>query len=271
MKIRFKNVVSIYLIFCIIASVSVCANVWMRLEDFQEDYEKGTIAADNSDRLAPEYITFSPEDDKDSTPDYDGVEITAYSNMQVYAGGVSARYYEKEQVEDQLLYDYSEYTGNEVKKVVYVVDAESIDDITVKNNKGIEITPQDNDYTLYSDSDDGISQTVLGMFELYLKHVSRMVDLSELESVMDTSGKAYKAVKNSQKSLEWMIKAESMEFSNEKVSNIQYLDDNNVICDVYAELKKVTENKRTVNETVHYGLFCTKKSGKWYIYSFDVK
>jgi hypothetical protein len=263
--------------------------IWNGLKKFQANYEQdlennGSLSVsqtvgqtdDAGQRAAPEEITLSFDRTEEqpsvsTVENLNGIQIIAYSNMQILSGGKKAGAAELEELSEPLLDDYSELTGNVVKKCIYVVDADDLSQISVLDRNGKTVTADGNDYTkgVYETNEE-LKKAAVSQFEVYLKHISKMVTLDEVKSVMQTSSKAYKAVSNSQKSLEWMITAKQMTFSKEDVENLLLLDDNHMMCDLHIDLTKVTENDRTVSESVHYQVLFEKVSGVWMIYSFYI-
>lgn len=280
MKNIFRKIVVGYIFFWILLTVFLCTFIWNRLERFQKDYDaekkiisnqqngqEGNLIEDEK-RFAPEMITLSYDYVK---PALEGVHITAYSNMQILLGNEVAECEVEKVIENQILSDYSELTGNLIEECEYVVGTKNPEEICVKNSKGEILTATKLDYTasVYEANPD-VTKIVFPLFEQYLKHISKMVTLEELQSVMRTSSKAYKAVRNSQKSLEWMIAAKQMTFSKEEVKNVWFIDEKHMVCDLIIDLTKVTENNRTVNESVKYRVLYENISEKWYIYSFEI-
>lgn len=121
--------------------------------------------------------------------------------------------------------------------------------------------------------DAALSQRAVQCLELYLKHINGMATLSELQSVMRTDSKAYKAVLNSQQSLEWLIKSKSITFTKEETTDMVRFDENHFACDVTIDLTKVpdTERERTVEESVCFRILFENINGSWYMYSFMTK
>lgn len=121
--------------------------------------------------------------------------------------------------------------------------------------------------------DEQLSQTAIQCLELYLKHVNGMASLSDLQSVMRTDSKAYKAILNSQQSLEWLIKSKEITFTKEETADMVSFDENHFACDVNIDLTKKpdTERERTVEESVSYRVLFEKINGNWYVYSFMTK
>lgn len=275
MKIRFKNVVIGYTITLFLIMLLVCGWVWKSLDSFQKKYEQGKnatpagdIQAEEDGRLAPEMITLSFDRTQELV---DGIEVTAYSSMQIKKEGQPAVKIVKKELDNPLLQDYSEISGTELRQCVYMIDAERIEDIQVLDRYGNELQAAGADYTtaLFVENEQ-LAQTAIGQFEVYLKHISKMVTLEELQSVMRSSSKAYKAVLSSQKSLEWMIAAKEMNFTREEAANMWMPDENHMICDIHIDLTKITENNRIVSETVDYQVLFEQIQGKWYIYSFVI-
>lgn len=281
MNLRFRNIVIGYVCVWIVAIVVISVLVWFGLARFQENYETQKLLQtenkatakdkDNikeEDRVAPESITLSFEDTPKRS---ESLEIIAYSNMRIKVDGKPAVYEVKENLENQLLSDYSELTGNEITQCVYLVSADSYSSITVENSSGGTVNPVGHDYTagIYKD-DENLSKIAIALFEQYLMHVSKMISMEELQESMRSKSVAYKAVRDSQESLKWMIAAKEMEFPKEETKNMMMLDDGHMICDVYIDLHKVTENNRTVNESVKYRVLYEQVNGKWYIYSFEI-
>lgn len=118
-----------------------------------------------------------------------------------------------------------------------------------------------------------LSQRAVQCLELYLKHINGMAALSDLQSIMRTDSKAYKAVLSSQQSLEWLIKSKSMTFTKEETTDMVRFDENHFACDVMIDLTKVpdTERQRTVEESVCYRILFENINGNWYMYSFMTK
>lgn len=278
MKNRFRNIVVGYIITWLIGIIVVCVLVWRGLGRFQKDYDaqrllqeqatKGSGMGIEDGRAAPETITLSYDYTRAPLA---GLEIIAYSNMQILVDGQPADIEVKEVLENQLLADYSGLTQNVVEQCVYLVKADSYSDITVLDGAGAQIKPVANDYTagVYIENEE-LSKKAIALFEQYLRHISKMITMEELQSVMRSSSVAYRAVRDSQKSLEWMIAAREMVFPKEETGNMMMLDDSHMICDVYIDLTKVTENNRTVNESVKYKVLFERVNGSWYIYSFEI-
>lgn len=121
--------------------------------------------------------------------------------------------------------------------------------------------------------DAALSQRAVQCLELYLKHINGMAALSDLQSIMRTDSKAYKAVLSSQQSLEWLIKSKSMTFTKEETTDMVRFNENYFACDVMIDLTKVpdTERQRTVEESVCYRILFENINGNWYMYSFMTK
>lgn len=278
MNRHFRKVLIAYVLTWIVGIVVVCVLVWNGLARFQKDYDTErlskletptqTVMDTEEHRIAPEEITLSF--DYTEAP-IDGLEIVAYSNMKIMVDGKPAKYEVKEVIEDQLLSDYSALVGKTIQQCVYVVEADHYSAVTVEDASGKQVKADGRDYTagVFIENEE-LSRKAIFLFEQYLRHVSKMITMEELQSVMRSSSAAYKAVRDSQKSLEWMIAAKEMVFPKEETKNMLMLDDNHMICDVYIDLTKVTENNRTVNENVKYRVLFEKVNGSWYIYSFAI-
>ncbi len=121
--------------------------------------------------------------------------------------------------------------------------------------------------------DEQLSQTAIQCLELYLKHVNGMASLTDLQSIMRTDSKAYKAILSSQQSLEWLIKSKEITFTKEETTDMVSFDENHFACDVNIDLTKkpYTERERTVEESVSYRILFEKINGSWYVYSFMTK
>lgn len=276
MRKSFKNIVigytaTLFLLICI-----GCICVWNGLEKFQHNYEIQQIVDSTQKKvntiLVPENITLSDQHNTPSVAETpEGMDIIANSDMVIMLDGNVIMPEVIEQVENQLFEDYSERTGRQLVQCVYYIPADDLSRIQVADSKGALIEPVGNDYSGgIHITDEAISSTAIRLFEQYLRHISKMITLDELQAVMCTDSKAYKAVKNSQKSLEWMIAAKEMVFSKQEVKNMMFLDDHHMICDLHMDLSKRTENNRTVNESVNYRVLYEKISNQWYIYSFSI-
>lgn len=121
--------------------------------------------------------------------------------------------------------------------------------------------------------DAALSQRAIQCLELYLKHINGMAELSDLQNIMRTDSKAYKAILNSQQSLKWLIKSKSITFTKEETSDMVRFDENHFACDVTIDLTKVpdTERERTVEESVCYRILFENINGNWCMYSFMTK
>lgn len=276
---RFRYMIVVYLAVWIFLIAGVCIYEWNVLEQFQFSYEDEEIRkAIRQEMKAGEYNSKQEQivetADKDVESKVCDFAIIADSTMTIYVNQVRQKPQIQEETEDKIYEDISELLGKEIKKCIYLVAADSVEDITVTDAKGNIITPQENDFvkgSYYYDLE--LADIAIHKFEYYLKHISGLVTFDELTAVMRTDSKAYKAVRASQQSLEWMIKAKSMEFTKEEVTDMQIFDENHFACDVTIELKKITdtERERTVEETVKYRVLYEKMNSEWFIYSFVTK
>lgn len=275
MKMRFGHVALIYGILWIFVIVGVCTYVWNGLEGFQHSYDDSNNLLEIKGEMQNVSNTVSVDGNRqeETKPQViaNKIEIISDSTFTVYVNGSQVTPEDIELVEDELLSDYNELTG--VSRNIYTckVAADKLTDIVVRDKDREEIFPVDNDFVKGQFvQDEALTAAVLYDFEAYLKHISGLVSLEDLQSVMRTDSKAYKAVKASQQSLEWMIKAKEMTFARESVTDIWYLDRDHVICNIEIDLTKITENDRTVNETVDYRVLMENIGGYWKIYSFGV-
>lgn len=277
MKMKFKHVAAGYAVVWFLFIIGICIFEWNALDDFQFSYEEENARKEILAELRTNGMSIQPDKTTEEAADSQKLktfEIIADTSMTITVKGSGETVLAKESLEDAIYEDYSVLSGLPCSKHVYEVKAEAITDIVVQDRNGNEIQPVDNDYVAGSYChDEELSKIAVAKFEPYLKHISGMVSLDDLILVMQRDSKAYAAVKNSQKSLEWMIKAKSMEFTKEEVTDMQIFDENHFACDVYIELTKIpdTERERTVNEQVKYRVLYEKKDGNWYIYSFQTK
>lgn len=289
---RFRYAVIIYILIWIFLIAGVCIYEWNILERFQFTYmdeearkaikEEMKASADNSgkengnDRAQTAETTGkdSVNLQENTNEIIQPVTIIADNTMTIYVNGMRQDAEIKEEIEDGIYEDLSGLLGKEIKMCLYSVETGTPDSVSVADDKGNFIMPQGNDYVKGAYTyDRELAQTAILKFEYYLKHVSGLVTLNELTAVMRTDSKAYKAVRDSQQSLEWMIKAKSIEFTREEVSDMRIFDENHFVCDVNIDLTKVsdTERERVVEETVCYRVLFEKINGEWYIYSFLTK
>lgn len=276
---RFRYMAMIYAAVWILFITGVCMYEWNALEQFQFSYEDEEIRKAIRQEMKTGENNFQTESSvetagKNAVNTAQTFEITADSTMTVYVNKIRQDPPVKEETEDGIYADLSGLLGEEIKQCIYLVEADSFTDIEVTDNKGSIITPQGNDFvkgSYFYDSE--LARTAVHKFEYYLKHICGLVTLDELTAVMRTDSKAYEAVRASQQSLEWMIKAKTIEFTREEVSDMQIFDENHFACDVNIQLTKVvdTERERTVEETVKYRVLYEKINGEWFIYSFVTK
>lgn len=292
---RFKHIAIGYAALWMVVIVVVCIWEWNALKKFQfsymEENAKDGILADMRDsekqgqtigedsangagNQGTEVYNNTAGQNQTMAVELQTFEIIADSSMKIMVSGVEQQSEVKEFLEDEIYSDYSQLTGTGISKNVYEVEAEDRAEISVTDASGNEIEPVENDYVAGSYYyDDELATAAIAKFEPYLKHISGMVSFSDLTAVMRNDSKAYKAVRNSQQSLEWMIKAKSMEFTKEEVVDMQIFDENHFACDVNIDLVKVanTEREHTVEESVKYRVLYENIDGQWYIYSFVTK
>lgn len=276
---KFKHIAIGYAILWLVIIAVLCIFEWNALADFQFSYEEENIRNEiiAEMKVTGEEAFASEKGETDGQGGKSGMysfDIIADTSMKITVNGKECDASVKEVVKDEIYGDYSARTGVEISKNIYEVKAQDRNDIVVFDGAGNEIEAVENDYvagTYYYDEE--LATVAITKFEHYLKHISGLVTLDELGAVMQRDSKAYNAVSNSQKSLEWMIKAKSMEFTKEEVTDMQIFDENHFVCDVYIELVKIpdTERERTVEEQVRYRVLYEKVNGSWYIYSFVTK
>lgn len=277
---KFRNAIVIYVLIWIVLIVGFCFYEWSALSDFQMSYtdeiHRKNILSDlkNAGNTNSETRNNTDKSEPDDTQAYTEYTIIVDSTMKISVDGKEPVITEKSEIEDGIYSDMSELTGADYHKYRITLKAQSKEAIVVTTASGNRLMADENDYVAatYTENTE-LSQMAVSKFEPYLKHISGLTTLSELSAVMDTSGKAYKAVVASQKSLEWMIKAKSITFTREDVSNMQIFDDEHFACDISIDLTKIpdTERERTVDETVDYRVLFRYTGGGWYIYSFVTK
>lgn len=276
---KFKYVAIGYAVLWSFVIVGICIFEWNALADFQFSYEEENIRNEilAEMKVSGEESFLSGKNQLESQAEelkLQAFEIIADTSMEIEVNGEKNNISIKENVEDEIYKDYSELAGVELSKNVYEVKAADWHDIMVCDKAGNVIEAVENDYVAGAyHYDEELAKIAITKFEPYLKHISGLVSLGDLTAVMPSDSKAYKAVLNSQQSLEWMIKAKSIEFTKEEVTSMQIFDENHFACDVFIELVKVpdTERERTVEEQVKYRVLYEKVNGNWYIYSFVTK
>lgn len=285
---KFRYSIAAYVLAWVVFICAICIYEWHFLKNFQASYESeqknltGNLSNNDEsgvdasgpfqgDNTAIQPIATQPSKVPEELHKY---VITADSTMTIYLNQVLYEPAVREEIEDGICSDLSQLLGHEIKKYNYTITKAKTDVIDVKDNKGNSIIPVGNDFVqgayLY---DSAAADKAVRAFEQYLKHISGLVALDELTGVMRRDSKAYEAVKNSQQSLKWMIKAKSIEFTSEKVTNMRFYDEKHFSCDISIDLVKIsdTEHERKVEETVNYEVLYENVGGKWMIYSFFTK
>lgn len=271
---KFRYVMAVYIAVWLIFIAVICVYEWGLLKQFQASYE-------SEQKAYNEDLTTAPSDSKATGADNENVSkhlkkytFTADSTMKVYLNGNEPKQLYREEIEDEIYNDISQLLGREIKKYIYTIEKSENDILEVKSSEGHNIDPVKNDFIKgICRHDQNIADKAVKSFEHYLKHIGGMVTLQEITEVMRHDSKAYKAVQNSQQSLKWMIKAKSIEFKREDVSNMRFFDRNHFSCDMSIDLVKTsdTEHERKTEETVNYTVLYENINGKWLIYSFVTK
>lgn len=286
MKFRYSIVV--YVLVWVVFIGGICIYEWNFLKSFQASYEneqknlngnfsnKDESGVDASGPFQGDNTTIQPGATQPSKvpEELHKYVITADSTMTIYLNEVLYEPTVMEEIEDGICSDLSQLLGYQIKKYNYTITKTKTDVIDVKDNKGGSIIPVGNDFVKGAYSyDSAAADKAVKAFEQYLKHISGLVALDELTGVMRRDSKAYEAVANSQQSLKWMIKAKSIEFTSEKVTNMRFYDEKHFSCDISIDLVKIsdTEHERKVEETVNYEVLYENVDGKWMIYSFLTK
>lgn len=239
---KFKHVVIGYVIIGILLIAGICIWEWSALKNFQIAYDdeenRKSIFAEMKEENSRQQAASTPaETEAAQNP----VNNAAEEQTTAADTDSNAANYQQE---DLIIKDMAALLGVEADQV--------------------QQTPID---------DEQLSQTAIRCLELYLKHVNGMASLSDLQSIMRTDSKAYKAILNSQQSLEWLIKSKEITFTKEETADMVRFDENHFACDVNIDLTKVTdtERERTVEESVSYRVLFEKMNESWYVYSFMTK
>ncbi|MCM1466707.1 MAG: hypothetical protein NC086_01060 [Alistipes sp.] len=233
---KFKHVAMLYVVIGFLVIAGICIWEWNALKDFQFSY-------DDEENRKSIFADMREEYRRETTADAaKEQETTQPAPEDVIQPSQTAAEGKKEH--DLIIADMAQLLG---------VEAEQIQGTPVE--------------------DEALSKTAVYCLELYLKHINGMASLSDLQSIMRTDSKAYKAILSSQQSLEWLIKSKSITFTKEETEDMVRFDENHFACDVAIELTKVpdTERERTVEESVRYRILFENVNGNWCMYSFMTK
>lgn len=239
---KFKHVVIGYIAVGILLIAGICIWEWNALKNFQISYDdeenRKSIFAELKEENNRQTVSNVPaEGEADRNP------VNKETEKQTTSADADSNT-KRSQQEDLIIKDMAELLGVEAGQV--------------------QETPIE---------DEQLSQTAIRCLELYLKHVNGMAALSDLQSIMRTDSKAYKAILSSQQSLEWLIKSKEITFTREETEDMVSFDENHFACDVNIDLTKKpdTERERIVEESVSYRVLFEKINGNWYVYSFMTK
>lgn len=239
---KFRHVVIVYVTVGILLIAGICIWEWNVLKNFQ-------IAYDDEENRKSIFAELKEENNLQTAADIPVIAETLQEQVnndteeQTTAAGVSVNT-PQNQSEDLIIQDMAALLG---------VEAGQIQETQIEDKE--------------------LSQTAIQCLELYLKHVNGMAELSDLQGIMREDSKAYRAILNSQQSLEWLIKSKEITFTKEETADMISFDENHFACDVNIDLTKVTdtERERTVEENVSYRVLFEKINGNWYVYSFMTK
>lgn len=232
---KFKHVAVLYIVIGFLVIAGICIWEWNALKDFQFSY-------DDEENRKSIFADLREEYQRETAADIvKEQETTQPAPEDVTQPSQTA---EGKNESDLIIADMAELLGVEAGQV--------------------QGTPVE---------DETLSKTAVYCLELYLKHINGMASLSDLQSIMRTDSKAYKAILSSQQSLEWLIKSKSITFTKEETEDMVRFDENHFACDVAVELTKVpdTERERTVEESVRYRILFENVNGNWCMYSFMTK
>lgn len=232
---KFKHVAILYVVIGILVILGICVWEWNALEQFQISY------VDEENRKSI-FADMREEYQKEMTADIIKEPETTQSAQNEFTEAPTTTQGADEN--DLIKMDVAALLG---------IDAAQIQSSPIE--------------------DETLSRTAVYCLELYLKHINGMASLTDLQSIMRTDSKAYKAIINSQQSLQWLIKSKSITFTKEETADMVRFDENHFACDVMIDLTKVpdTERERTVEESVRYRILFENINGSWYMYSFMTK
>lgn len=232
---KFKHVAMIYTVIGVVLIVGICIWEWNALKNFQISYDD----EENRKSIFAEMKLENQRETAADIPAGTAGEMQNPVNEVTEAPSVAAR-----EEEDIIKTDVAELLGMDVDLI-----------------QGMPV------------EDETLSQRAVWCLELYLKHINGMASLSDLQGIMRTDSKAYRAILNSQQSLEWLIKSKEITFTKEETADMVRFDEKHFACDINIDLIKVpdTERERTVEESVCYRVLFENINGSWYMYSFMTK
>ncbi len=268
----FKKFLLGYTIFLAVVIIGVCFWEWNSLSKFQANYEVDTDTGVPSILDANETVVETTAS-KVLPVEY---EFVADNTMQVFVNGNRVEPKLVEKISDIIYEDYQELTGKELVSGRYVIEHLPEAEITVTDANGNEIVPVDNDYiagTFVENQE--LSDIAVSKVEFYIKHINGLVEFNQMSYIMRPESKAYKAVRNSQESLKWIVKATEIGYNEEITDRMQILDELHFVCDVNINLTKKANSSSgreyVVDESVSYRVLFENVNGTWYIYSFQTK
>ncbi len=271
----FKKFLLGYTVFWVVLIVGVCFWEWSSLKSFQADYE---VEADND---VPSILDGNVVVSGETTVAVPEVVAKAYefiadNSMIFMVNGVAVQPQLMEEFEDIIYEDYFELTGRQIVTGRYVLELLPEDELVVTDVSGNVISPVDNNYiagTFVENSE--LADVAISKVEFYLKHVNGLVEFNQMSYIMRPESKAYKAVRNSQESLKWIVKATKIGYNKEITERMQILDEQHFVCDVNIDLTKKANSSSgreyIVDESVSYRVLFENVNGTWYIYSFQTK